>query len=163
MAGGRGRGRRDPRPHRGSRRGPADQAAARLHNEKAARPRLYDHRRQPRLLGGERPRPCLPGASEDPPRSGRPHPGQDGVPAMSSPHPVCREIEPDLLAVASGEAAPAAAERVEGHVAGCGPCREELRLYRAAGALVGALRISPLPGVLVVLARTRLEYYLTEL
>jgi methylated-DNA-[protein]-cysteine S-methyltransferase len=82
---------------------------------------------------------------------------------MSSPHSVCREIEPDLLAVASGEAAPAAAERVEGHVVSCGPCREELRQYRAIEGLVGALRRAPLPGDDAVLARAELESRLADL
>ena len=82
---------------------------------------------------------------------------------MSSPHPACREIEPDLLAVASGEAAPAAAERVERHVVGCGPCREELRHYRAIEGFVGELRRAPLPGDDAVLARAELESRLADL
>ena len=82
---------------------------------------------------------------------------------MSSPHPACREIESDLLAVASGEAAPAAAERVEGHVVGCGPCREELRHYRAIEGFVGELRRAPLPGDDAVLARAELESRLADL
>jgi methylated-DNA-[protein]-cysteine S-methyltransferase len=82
---------------------------------------------------------------------------------MSHPHPVCREIEPDLLAVAVGEGAPAAAERVEGHVARCGACREELRNYRAIEGLVGTLRRVPLPGDDSTLARAELESRLADL
>ena len=76
---------------------------------------------------------------------------------MSHPHPVCREIEPDLLAVAAGEAAAAAAERVEGHVARCGACRDELTHYRAIEGLVGTLRRAPMPGDDATLARAELQ------
>lgn len=82
---------------------------------------------------------------------------------MSHPHPVCREIEPDLLAVATGEAAPAAAERVAGHVARCVACREELGHYRSVERLVGAYRRTPLPGDDPTLARAELESRLADL
>jgi methylated-DNA-[protein]-cysteine S-methyltransferase len=80
-----------------------------------------------------------------------------------NPHPVCREIEPDLLAVATGEAVPAAAERVEGHVARCAACREELGHYRAVERLVGAYRRTPPPSDDATLARAELDSRLADL
>jgi anti-sigma factor RsiW len=44
--------------------------------------------------------------------------------------PTCRDVERDLVAVAAGEAGPAAAHGVERHVAICGSCRHELERYR---------------------------------
>jgi O-6-methylguanine DNA methyltransferase len=82
---------------------------------------------------------------------------------MSHPHLVCREIEPDLLAVATGEAAPAAVERVEKHVARCGVCQDELRHYRAIEELVGTLQRAPLPGDDATPARAELESRLADL
>ena len=64
---------------------------------------------------------------------------------MSRSHPSCRAIEPDLVALAGGEATPAAAQAVEEHTAGCPPCRDALRQYRAVEGLVADLRHLPLP------------------
>ncbi len=82
---------------------------------------------------------------------------------MRSSHPVCREIEPDLLAVAAGEAGAAASERVKHHVASCAPCRAELGSYRALDGLVRTLRSAPLPGDDPTVARAELESRLADL
>lgn len=81
---------------------------------------------------------------------------------MSHPHPACREIEPDLLTLAAGEAAPAAVERVERHVARCAACRDELGHYRAIEELVGTLRSAPMPGDDPAPARAALESRLAD-
>jgi methylated-DNA-[protein]-cysteine S-methyltransferase len=80
-----------------------------------------------------------------------------------SQHPSCRAIEPDLLTVASGEADPAAARRVEVHVGLCPPCREELGRYRAVDGMVTALRRAALPGDDATLARAQLASRLADL
>ncbi|MBI3109237.1 MAG: methylated-DNA--[protein]-cysteine S-methyltransferase [Candidatus Rokubacteria bacterium] len=82
---------------------------------------------------------------------------------MSRTHPACREIEPDLVAVAAGEAAAKAASRVHAHVALCAPCRGELARYRAVEAMVGELRQAPSPAGDVTLARAELESRLADL
>lgn len=82
---------------------------------------------------------------------------------MSSQHPVCRAIEPDLLSVAVGEAGPAAAERVTAHVTGCRLCREELGHYRAVEGMMDTLRRVPLPGDDATLARAQLGSRLADL
>jgi len=82
---------------------------------------------------------------------------------MSHPHPVCREIEPDLPVVAAGEASRAVAERVGRHVGICTGCHEELERYRAVEGFVGRLREAPLPGGDPTLARAELESRLADL
>ena len=57
----------------------------------------------------------------------------------------CREIEPDLIAVATAEAPPAAARRVESHVAECASCRSELAQYQTVDGLVTAYRDTRAP------------------
>ena len=64
---------------------------------------------------------------------------------MSPSHPSCRAIEPDLVALAGGEATPTAAQAVEEHTAHCPSCRDALRQYRAVEGLVADLRRAPLP------------------
>ena len=59
---------------------------------------------------------------------------------MSPKHPRCVAIEADLVATATGEAAPEAAQRVHEHVERCGPCREDLGRYRAIEGMVGRMR-----------------------
>jgi len=59
---------------------------------------------------------------------------------MSAKHPRCAAIETDLVAAATGEAAPEAARRVREHVEGCGPCREDFGRYRAIEGMVGQMR-----------------------
>ena len=82
---------------------------------------------------------------------------------MSPQHPLCRAIEPDLLSVAAGEAGPAAAGRVEAHVAGCGLCRDELAHYRALEGMMATLRRAPLPDDDATLARAQLASRLSDL
>lgn len=82
---------------------------------------------------------------------------------MTAPVPTCREVEPDLLAVAAGEASASGAERVERHLDRCADCRQDLERYRALEALVGALRRAPLRGEDPALARAELESRLADL
>jgi methylated-DNA-[protein]-cysteine S-methyltransferase len=82
---------------------------------------------------------------------------------MSQTRPTCREIEPDLVVVAAGEAGPATAQAVAEHVARCAPCRDELRQYEAVEGLVADLRQAPLPGVDSTLARAELQTRLSDL
>ena len=82
---------------------------------------------------------------------------------MSAARPTCREIEPDLIALATGEAEPGAARSVEDHVARCAPCRDELERYQAVEGLVADLRGAPMPGVDPTLARAELESRLADL
>lgn len=82
---------------------------------------------------------------------------------MSRQPAVCREIEPHLLAVATGEAEAAATERVEIHVAACRPCRAELHHYRAVEGVVHTLRRAPLLGDDPTLARAQLASRLADL
>ncbi len=58
----------------------------------------------------------------------------------------CREIESALLAVATGEADAATAERAEQHVRSCNACRRDLDRYRAIDLAVCGLRGTPAPG-----------------
>jgi methylated-DNA-[protein]-cysteine S-methyltransferase len=82
---------------------------------------------------------------------------------MSKQPAACREIEPHLLAVATGEAGPAAVERVENHVAECRSCRQELGRYRAVDGMVHMLRRAPLPDDDATLARAQLAARLADL
>jgi methylated-DNA-[protein]-cysteine S-methyltransferase len=75
----------------------------------------------------------------------------------------CREIEPHLLAVATGEAEAVATERVEDHVAACRACRAELHHYRALEGMVRSLRGVPLQGDDATLARAELASRLADL
>ncbi|MBI4637302.1 MAG: methylated-DNA--[protein]-cysteine S-methyltransferase [Candidatus Rokubacteria bacterium] len=76
---------------------------------------------------------------------------------------VCREIQVDLVAAATGDAGPAARVRVERHVAACPPCRGEFHQYRAIDTMVVSLREAPLPGGRIGLARVELESRLADL
>ncbi|HKW92292.1 MAG TPA: methylated-DNA--[protein]-cysteine S-methyltransferase [Methylomirabilota bacterium] len=75
----------------------------------------------------------------------------------------CREIEPHLLAVATGEADGGAARRVDAHVAACASCREELRHYRSVDGMVQEVRRAPLSGADATLARAQLTARLADL
>jgi O-6-methylguanine DNA methyltransferase len=79
---------------------------------------------------------------------------------MTKPR-TCVAIEPDLIAAASGEATRPTAERVDGHVARCGSCRDELARYRLVETVVGALRTTPPPDTEA--ARERLLARLSDL
>lgn len=82
---------------------------------------------------------------------------------MTPKPPSCREIEPDLVAVAGGEAASPAARRVEAHVDRCAPCRDALAEYRVIEGAVGALREVEPPADRVGRARAGLESRLADL
>jgi methylated-DNA-[protein]-cysteine S-methyltransferase len=56
---------------------------------------------------------------------------------------VCLEIEPDLVAAATGDAESGAARRVERHIDSCGACRREFDRYREIDGVVGVLRRAP--------------------
>jgi methylated-DNA-[protein]-cysteine S-methyltransferase len=82
---------------------------------------------------------------------------------MSGTRPTCREIEPDLVAVAAGEAAPPATALVAEHVAGCPPCRDELERYRVVEGLVADIKRVPPRGADPTLARAELSARLADL
>lgn len=77
--------------------------------------------------------------------------------------PTCREVERDLVAVAAGEAAAAATQGVERHVAICRSCRDELGRYRVLEGMVSDLRDAPMPGADPTLARAELESRLADI
>lgn len=58
---------------------------------------------------------------------------------MTTKPQICRDIEPALLATATGEADARAAHRVDEHVARCTACRAELGRYRAIDTVARAL------------------------
>ena len=82
---------------------------------------------------------------------------------MSTENPSCREIEPDLVAVAAGEAGASAARGVDRHVAVCRPCRDELARYHILEGMVADLRRAPLAGADPTLARAELESRLVDI
>ena len=82
---------------------------------------------------------------------------------MSPENLSCREIEPDLVAVAAGEAGASAAQGVERHVAVCRGCRDELARYRVLEGMVADLRREPVAGADPTLARAELESKLADI
>jgi methylated-DNA-[protein]-cysteine S-methyltransferase len=62
---------------------------------------------------------------------------------MTTKHPSCRAIEPDLVATATREAEPQSVERVHRHIGTCASCREELERYRAVDHVTRGLRTGP--------------------
>jgi len=56
---------------------------------------------------------------------------------------VCLQIEPDLVAAATGDAESGAARRVEDHIVSCRTCRREFDRYREIDGAMGALRRAP--------------------
>lgn len=81
---------------------------------------------------------------------------------MSKPQR-CIQIESDLIAAATGEASAPAAERVQAHVAGCRPCRDDFTRYRAVDAVVGTLRGQRPPAADTDAARAHLFARLADL
>ena len=75
----------------------------------------------------------------------------------------CVQIEPDLIAAATGEATERAAARVQTHVSGCRSCRDDFARYRAVDALVGTLRTETPPAGDADAARQRLITRLADL
>src|SRR4029077_17386352 len=94
-----------------------------------------------------------------------PRPALDGAHAMSKPQKPksCVQIEPDLIAAATGEATAPAAERVQTHVATCRPCSDDFTRYRAVDAVVGTLRGEAPPAADTDAARARLSARLADL
>lgn len=82
---------------------------------------------------------------------------------MSAKAASCRQIEPDLVATATHEAEPAAAERVAAHVRACAPCRDELARYGEIDRVVGGLRAAPLAPAAAARARDDLAARLADL
>lgn len=82
---------------------------------------------------------------------------------MISKHPVCRALEPEIVATAMDEAPPASRERVQKHVGFCAGCRKDLDKYRSIDQLAGELRRVPVRGDRADVARGDLESRLTEL
>jgi len=82
---------------------------------------------------------------------------------MTSKPTMCVAIEPDLIAAATGEATPPAAERVDAHVATCAACRDDFARYRAIDHAIGALRSTPAPAGDAEAARQRLIARLADL
>jgi methylated-DNA-[protein]-cysteine S-methyltransferase len=82
---------------------------------------------------------------------------------MTSKHPVCRALEPDLVATAMDEAPPASRERVHKHVGFCAPCRDDLDKYRSIDQLAGAMRRVPVRDDRADTVRGDLEARLGEL
>lgn len=82
-----------------------------------------------------------------------------------SPKPsVCREIEPALVAAATGDASAGEAQRVDVHVRLCAPCREDFARYRALEGVVETWGRAPAaPGAGVAEARERLTARLADL
>jgi len=58
---------------------------------------------------------------------------------------VCAVLEPDLIAAASGEAAPSIIARVAEHLEHCEHCRKEHACYRGVDVAVGSLKTTAVP------------------
>jgi methylated-DNA-[protein]-cysteine S-methyltransferase len=82
---------------------------------------------------------------------------------MTQTRTPCLEIEPDLVAAATGEAEAVVAQRVEAHLGRCAPCGVEYHRYRAIDHAVGVWRTSPAPDGGAERARQRLQARLAEL
>src|SRR6185436_6910068 len=93
----------------------------------------------------------------------RDEPIQHGATAMTRKPQSCLEIEPELIAAATGDAQAAATRRVEQHIGTCGACRGEFRRYREIEGVVGALRRVPEPAAGEARAREGLESRLADL
>ena len=82
---------------------------------------------------------------------------------MKPENRTCRAIEPDLVAVAAGEAGASAARGVERHVAVCRDCRDELERYRVLEGMVADLRRAPVAGADPTLSRAEIEARLADI
>ncbi|HEY3068493.1 MAG TPA: methylated-DNA--[protein]-cysteine S-methyltransferase [Methylomirabilota bacterium] len=82
---------------------------------------------------------------------------------MSPTPSTCRQIAPDLLRAAMGEASPPAVERVDEHVRRCASCREELHRSRDVDRLVTSLGRAPVAEDRSHAVRGDLEWRLAEL
>src|SRR5438128_2577911 len=190
--GARGAVRRGPNASRDHGAGASAEATPGVRHAQDPRPRLRSDRPKPRLLGGKRASARLSGAPQDPAEPQRSRacarrrrrkagiacrsdrtsrgrgpalrePTQHGATAMKRKPQVCVEIEPDLVAAATGDAEPGAARRVEQHIDSCGACRGEYDRYREIEGVVGALRGAPAAAESVARARRGLESRLADL
>ena len=83
---------------------------------------------------------------------------------MSAPaRPACLELEPDLIAAATGEAPPSAAGRVRDHIDACRECRGAFERYRAIDGLALGLRDETVPADELEAARAGLRAKLADL
>jgi len=82
---------------------------------------------------------------------------------MNPENTTCCDIEPDLVAVAAGEAGASAARGVERHVAVCRDCRVALERYRVLERMVADLRRAPVAGADPALSRAELESRLADI
>jgi methylated-DNA-[protein]-cysteine S-methyltransferase len=82
---------------------------------------------------------------------------------MSPEMTSCRAIQPDLVATATGDAAPGAEARVQHHVGACAPCRRELERYRSIDRVVADIRHAPVVRDRADIVRGDLEYRLADL
>lgn len=76
---------------------------------------------------------------------------------------VCVQIEPDLIAAATGEAEATVTRRVHDHIGVCAPCGGEYARYRALEHALGTWRQAPPPPAGLEDARKRLESSLGDL
>src|SRR5215213_1778286 len=74
-----------------------------------------------------------------------------------------RAIQSDLVATATGDAAPGAEARVQHHVDACAPCRRELERYRSIDRVVADIRHAPVVRDRADIVRGDLEYRLADL
>lgn len=82
---------------------------------------------------------------------------------MSARATACQEIEPDLIAAATGEAEPAAEDRVREHIGTCRECHGAFERYRAIDGVVGGLREESVPTAELAAARASLQAQLADL
>jgi methylated-DNA-[protein]-cysteine S-methyltransferase len=76
---------------------------------------------------------------------------------------VCVDIEPDLIAAATGEAEPVTVNRVEDHIRGCASCDNEYTRYQAIDRVVTTWREAPNATAVVEGARKQLLSRLSDL
>lgn len=81
---------------------------------------------------------------------------------MTAKYPQCVAIEADLVAAATGEAAPPAAGRVRAHIERCAPCRDDFGRYQAIETVVGQMRPAGGDAGAEARARARLEARLAD-
>src|SRR5262245_56749168 len=82
---------------------------------------------------------------------------------MTPKHPRCLALEAELVATATGEAAPEAAQRVHEHIDACRPCAEDFGRYRAIEDVVGRMRTAPERGTMEASVSERLAARLADL
>lgn len=81
---------------------------------------------------------------------------------MTPKHPHCVAIEADLVAAATGDAAPPAAQRVRDHIERCRPCRDDFGRYQAIDIVVVGMRAGDPATAEEARVRARLEARLAD-